>query len=282
MHFERYVRRNGVRLIFLLAFFLSFAGESYSLEPLTALDDGFSLPAAGSLEEASLLFPGSESFIGGPYALLGYTAPFGMEDLAVSTFIAGVRAGKAGISLSWNGSGGDLYGDEQEKLGVSYPLLKCLSIGARLSRSAMRIRGFGGASALSGDAGMVFHPAEEIFLAVSWENATGARLGESKEPLDGRTRAAASWNLPGAVTLIASLTKVRRFDPSFSGGCFMKVWDSLTVGVLGANAPNRMEFLASLLVKGLKFSYRGSYQGDLGFSHGFSVGLCGGSGRSAK
>jgi hypothetical protein len=275
MHFERYMRKICSRLIFLVMFFLSLAGKSYSLEPLTALDDGFSLPADGSMEESSLFFPGSELFIGKPFALIGYSTPFGMEDLAVSTFIAGAQAGRIGFSISWNGSGGDLYGDEQEKLGFSYSLLKSISLGARLSRSAMRIRGFGNASTFSADAGLIIHPVESFYLAVSMENATGARLGESKEPLDGRTRAAASWSLPGAVTLIGSLTKVCRFDPSFSGGCVMKVWDSLSVGVLGANAPNRMEFLSSLLVKGMKFSYRGSYQGDLGFTHGVSVGWSG-------
>jgi len=273
------MQRSWIQVIFLLFFIFSFTGETFCLEPLTSLDDGFSIPGDGSMEEASLLFPGSESLIERPYAVLGYSVPFGLEDLAVSSFIAGSRFGKTGISLSWNGSGGDLYSDEQEKLGISYHLSKSIHLGARLTRNALHIQGFGRASAWSGDAGMIFHPADSFYLAVSYEDVAGAELGESKEPLDGRSRAAVSWNLPGEVTLIGSFTKVRRFDPSCSGGCVLGIGETLNFGIAGANEPNRIEFLSSIMVRNLKFSYRGSFLGDLGFTHGFSIGLGGGKGK---
>jgi hypothetical protein len=260
-----------MRIIFLLPLFIFFTGKVLCLEPVTALDDGFSIPYSGSMGEASFNFPGSESLVDGPYALLGYAAPFGLEDLAVSTFIVGARSGKTGISLSWNGTGGDLYHDEQEKIGISYSVLKSLHMGVRLTRNAMRIKGFGEASAWSGDVGVIFHPSEPLYFAFLREDVAGAVLGESKEPLDGRSRAVASWSLPGEITMIASVTKVRRFAPSLSGGCILGIWEVLDVGISGANEPGRIEFFSSIMVKNLKFSYRGSFQGDLGSSHGVSV-----------
>ena len=47
--------------------------------------------------------------------------------------------------------------------------------------------------------------------------------------------------------------------------------DVLTIGVIGTNEPDRLEFLCGVQVKGTVFSYRGSYHRDLNMSHGFSI-----------
>jgi hypothetical protein len=271
------MQRGGMRvtLFFALALALALTGKIMALEPISALDDGFSAPSGSSMEEASFLFPGSESFVLEPYALIGYTVPFGMEELAATTFSAGMRAGTTGLSLSWNGSGGELYRDEQEKIGISRPLVRNLHAGVRLVRTAMHIRGFGDASTWSGDAGMVFRPVEAVCLAVSRENIAGACLGESKEPLAGRSRAAMSWSLPGSFSLLASWTKIRGYDPSWSAGCTIGISDALYAGAAAASEPARIEFMSAVVLKRMKFIYRGSYHSDLGFSHGFTVGWYG-------
>lgn len=246
-------------------------GISSALEPVTALDDGFAIPSPPAMSEAAASWPGSELFAGGPFAVVAWNAPYGMTDLAVSTAVAGTRIGRAGISASWSGTDFDLYGDDHETFGFSYLFGGRLAIGARIARSALRIEGFGTASATGVDAGFVFRPTERLVLAAAMEDLTGAELGESREPLDGNTRAGVTWTVPGSCILLASVSKTRRFDASFSGGVLMETAPSLTVGVLGANEPDRVEFLAALGGKGLRFSYRGSFHRDLGFTHGFSV-----------
>lgn len=261
-----------LRLPLVFVVFLLFAPDSArSLEPATALDDGFAAPSPSTLAEASLSYPGIEAFISRPFSVVAWSAPFGMNDLAVTTAAAGGRIGGAGVFFSYTGTGFDLYGDDQERLGIALPFGSRLAAGARVTRSALRIRGFGDASVWSADLGAVFRPVPDVFLSASFEDLAGAELGESKEPLDGRSRFAASWRIPGTATILASVTKVRRFDPSLSAGVLMELSPSLTAGVLGAGEPDRIEFLAAV-TRGARFSYRGSFHRDLGFTHGFSIG----------
>lgn len=267
-------QRNTYRVVFtpLAAILFLFAIPVSALEPVTALDDGFALPSAGTMTEAALSWPGSEAFAAGSFALLAWTAPFGVRDLAVTTAAAGSRIGNAGVFLSYSGTGFDLYSDDTEKIGVSWALSRRLAAGARLTRTALRIEGYGNAAAWSADAGVVFRPSDAVALAVSVEDLAGAELGSSREPVDGRSRVGASWRIPGSFTLLASVTKVRRFDPSLSAGVLAEITPSFTAGVLGAGEPDRIEFLAALDLQRLRFSYRGSFHRDLGFTHGFSLG----------
>jgi len=132
-------------VIILIALFLS--EDVCALEPVSALEDGFSVPSGTSMAEASHSYPGSESYITGGFVSGAWRVPFGVENLAVTTLLAGVNAGKIGLSVSYSGSGFELYGEEQEKLGVSFTTLTGVSTGIRITRNAMRIRGFGNASA---------------------------------------------------------------------------------------------------------------------------------------
>jgi hypothetical protein len=267
-------KRSTFRRFFipLAAFLFPFFSSSYALEPISALDDGFAMPSFFTLAEAAYAWPGSEALSGGPFALLAWSAPFGVQDLAVTTAAAGGRFGRTGIFLSWSGTDFDLYGDDQEKIGISYLFAPKLAAGVRATRNALRIAGFGSASTWSGDAGLVYRPGEALTLAASVEDLAGAELGDSREPLDGRARVGLSWRIPGTATLLASMTKVRRFDPSFSAGILAEVAPAFLAGVLGANEPDRVEFLGALKVRSLRFSYRGSFHRDLGFTHGFSLG----------
>ena len=246
-------------------------GNVSAIEPVTAIDDGFALPSQKSMIEGSLLYPGSESYLTGCFALYAWSVPFGVEDLAVTSAHAGIRSGKAGISFSFNSSGFELYGEEQEKIGLSYSPVESVSAGVRLTRNAMRIKGFGRADAISADMGVIVHPCEAVFLAASLEDIADAELGESKEPLDGISRFAATWAVSNHITILSSVTKVRRFDPSFSAGFSGEILGVLTLGVAGGNEPDRFEFLGTVTVSGLHFTYRGLHHRDLGMSHGFSM-----------
>ena len=249
-----------------------FLGSSISaFEPVTALDDGFAVPSQTGMVEAVLSYPGAESFAEGVFALGAWSVPYGIEDLAVTTCHAGMNCGKAGFSISYSGSGFELYGDEVEKLGVSYALFRNASAGVRITRSAMHISGFGNAAAWSCDAGVILRPFDSVYIAGVVEDITQAELGESSEPLDGRSRFMASWSTTGGVTFISTITKVRRFNPSISAGLTVRALDVLTLGILGANEPDRFEFLCEVTAKGMRFSYRGSYHRDLDLSHGFSL-----------
>ena len=272
-----------MRLTLPLAFVLAalMPASAHSFEPLSALDDAFAIPSPRSLAEGVLHYPGSESLLRGTFVVLARSVPFGVEDLAVSTVSAGGCLGGVGVSLSYSGSGFDLYGDEQEKAGCSLLLGGGLSAGARLTRNAVRFKGFGEASAWSADIGAVWHHASAVYIGASLEDIARAKLGESREPLDGCARASFAWAPVGGAALFASVTKVRRFDPSVSAGCMIEASSALLLGAAAGNEPDRIDFLAVVTVRGARFSYRGSFHRDLGFSHGFSLGW-GGAGRIAS
>lgn len=259
-----------IKVLFFIIVFLKVNSAS-ALETVTAFDDGFAVPSADGMVESSILYPGAESLISGGFAVCGWSVPFGIDDLAVTSFHAGMNFSRAGLSLSFNTSGFDLYGEEQEKFGLSFSPFKCVSTGVRITRNAMHIKGFGHASAFSADMGVVFHPLATVCIAASFEDIANAELGESHEPLDGLTRFAASWNASEQITLLCSLTRVRRFNPSFSGGFTAKIMNALTIGVVGGNEPDHFDFLGTVTVSGMQFSYRGSHHRDLGMSHGFSI-----------
>lgn len=261
--------RSAVRALFIIVFVS--AETALAWEPVGALDDNFAVPTPGMLTESGMSFPGCESLIRGPYAVLAWQEPYGMRDLAVTTVHAGASAGKTAASISFTSSGFDLYGDEQEKLGLSYLLHDGLSAGVRITRSAMRIKNFGDASAFSADAGLVCQPFKTLVLAVSVEDLFGATLGDSREPLDGAARLSAAWNALEGFTILGSMRNVRRFDTSFTAGFVTDVAGPLTIGACGGTEPDRIDFLAAVTLGGLRFAYRGSWHRDLGMSHGGSL-----------
>jgi len=261
------MRAAGIAILFV---FLS--PHAHALEPVTALEDGFAVPSGATMVEANVSYPGAETHAGGVFAAGAWSVPYGVGELAVTTGLAGFCAGRFGFSLVYSGSGFDLYGDEQEKLGFAVRLGGGVSAGLRVTRYAMRIKGFGHASAWSSDAGFVFHPHESLYLACSCEDLASAEIGETREPLDGRLRLAASYRMREGVTVLASLSKVRMFGPSLSFGMLFEVADVLAVGVTAAGEPDRFEFLCRVGRRAAEFSYRGSYHRELGMSEGFSVG----------
>jgi len=265
----------GLHKLFLLAFVaicLEVPGISMAMEPASAFEDAFTAPSFVAGVDAVYNYPGMESFVPSLYAAGGYTVPFGMDDLAVTTAFAGVQRGKVAGFASFSGSGFDLYGEEHAKLGLSYSPLKTLSAGLRLTRSAMNIKGFGDASSLSADAGVVVRPHRRVFIAAALEDIAGAELGESREPLDGRTRLAVSWLSPADVTLFLTASKVRRFDMSLTVGFIAEMTEVLSFGFAGASEPDRIEYFCGIRVKNARFAYRGWYHGELGETHGFSLG----------
>jgi len=248
------------------------ASSARAFEPVTALDDAFAIPSSLTILESVHNHPGSEPFLKGTTALIARSVPFGVDELAVVTGTAARRFGRFGASVSFSGTGFDLYGDDAEKGGISMLVGRGFSTGVRLTRYDMRIKGFGNASAWSADAGVVWHPGEKVWLAASVEDIAGARLGESREPIDGRVRASASWTVaPGAVLFIETV-RVRRFDPSTSAGFMVEPTPYFLVGAAGGSEPDRIDFLGAVAVRGARFSYRGSFHRELGFSHGFSMG----------
>jgi hypothetical protein len=245
--------------------------SAWSFEPVTALDDPFAAPIPSCMAEGTATYPGSESLIHGPFAAIARSVPFGVDELAVTTAAAGGAFGGIGVFLGYSGTGFDLYGDECEKAGFSLPVGGGLAVGARLTRNAVRIKGFGEASAWSTDFGAVWRPSTKITAAASFENASGSRLGESKEPIDGRSRAFLAWSPSNAATLFCSVVNVRRFDPSASFGCTVEASRSLLIGAAAGNEPDRIDLLAAVSVRNVRFSWRGSFHRELGLSHGFSL-----------
>ena len=247
------------------------AGNAIALETVTAFDSALNVPSAGNLAEPSMLYPGAESFAGGGFAAVGWSVPFGVEDLAVTSFHGGRGFGRAGVSFSLNASGFDLYGEDQEKLGLSFVPLENLSAGVRITRNAMRIKGFGQASAVGADLGVVYHPFETVYVSASVEDVAGAQLGESREPVDGQRRCSVSWLASEQIMFLCAVSKVRRYDPSFSAGFTASILRVLSVGAAGGNEPDRFDFLGTVTAAGMRFSYRGSHHRDLGMTHGFSI-----------
>ena len=88
--------------VFVLCLLLS--GQASAFEPVSALDDGFAVPSNGTMTDASLFYPGAESYIRGSFASGAWSLPYGIDELAVTTGPAGIGTGKAGLSLSFSGS----------------------------------------------------------------------------------------------------------------------------------------------------------------------------------
>lgn len=241
-----------------------------ALEPVCAVDDPFAMPGAGGAAETVFAWPGSECAMQGAFGAAAWSVPYGISELATGSAVAGIHRGPVAVSGVFNSSGFDLYGEDSEKIGVAYMPARFVSVGARLTRQAMRIEGFGQAAAWSADAGVVFGPWRSLTVSAAVENIAGAELGRSREPVDGRLRAGAVWS-PGPVRVLAEVSKVRRFGTAIEGGFLADVHESLTVGVAGGSEPDRFMALCSLRVSGASFSYRGSWHPELGMTHGFSI-----------
>ena len=258
-------------LFIMLSALLLFYGVASAYEPVSPFDDVFGVPSKNTVIDSASDFPGSEGYIGKGFATLGWKAPFGIDELATTSLAGGINFRKAGVFASVNSAGFDLYGEEQEKIGLSYSPIGFISIGMRLTRNAMRIKGFGDADALGTDIGIVAKPIEGLYIGISMDDITDSELGESKEPVDSAKRFSVSWETPGGFTVIAKSVKNERFKTSFSGGFMTEIYNVLTLGAGGGNEPDRIEFICGAALSKLKFIYRGSNCRELGMSHGFTM-----------
>jgi len=247
----------------------AFAPAAAAFEPVFAIDDGFSIPMLSGGVETSLHAPGAETLLDGYGAALGYTTPFGMSDLSITTVHAAADFGFWGVSATYSGSGFDLYGDECEKAGFAVHPLGWLHCGGRITRYALRIEGFGDASTVTGDAGFVLTPYRSIVIAGVWEDLANAELGESKEPIDGCRRFSVGYDAGDGVTLLCGYRDAGRFEPSYYGGAVAHMGGQLDLGACGCSEPDRLEFMARLHIRGMTGAYRGSYHRELGMTHGF-------------
>ncbi len=246
-------------------------GSAAAFEPVSAFHDGFAIPGVYGGSGAVYSFPGWEAFGRGVTLAGGWFMPHGMEELSTTTGCASYGWERVGLSASFSGTGFDLYGDEMAKAGIAFRPVSWIAGGIRLTRCAMRIEGYGSASAMGADTGFVVRPREGIFVSAAYEDITGAELGRSEEPVDGRMLASFCWRAAPGASLVASVSKVRRFDPSMSAGIITEILDSLTLGIIGANGPDRFEFLCGVSPGRSRFSWRGTYHRELGMTHGFSI-----------
>jgi hypothetical protein len=274
MRIERCLYGGGVRgfvLFIVLSASIIFSGAAFAYEPISPFDDVFGVPSKETFIDSASDFPGSEGYAGKGFAALGWKTPFGIDELATTSLTGGINFGKAGAFASVNSAGFDLYGEEQEKIGLSYAPFGFISFGMRLTRNTIRIKGFGDADALGADIGIVAKPVEGLYIGASMDDITGAELGESKEPVDSAKRFSVSWETPGGFTLIAKSVKNERFKTSFSGGFMTEIYKVLTLGAGGGTEPDRIEFICGAAMSKLKFIYRGSNCRELGMSHGFTM-----------
>jgi len=246
--------------------------DSVALEPADAFEDGFTAHAPATGAAALYAYPGTEALTGGVTAGVGWREPFGMNELAVTTVAVGAGFGRGfGVSAAYTGTGFDLYGEDQEKVGVAWAPLPWIGAGVRAVRTAMRIDGFVNASVWSVDAGMVARPVDTLVLSCAVENAGDAELGASKEPLDGKTRAGVTWLPSDDTSLFVAVADTRRYRASATAGALAGLYDILTVGVCGSNNPGRISFLCGVTVMSTVFSYRSEYHRELGMTHGFTI-----------
>jgi len=88
MHLKDYAEKQNNNFFSIFSFFL-YPKKAICLEPVTPLDDGFSIPCAESMEKHRFSFPAAISLMRKAISVLGYSYAFEMEDLAVRSFIAG-------------------------------------------------------------------------------------------------------------------------------------------------------------------------------------------------
>jgi len=246
--------------------------DAAALEPVDAFEDGFAVHAPATAVAALYAYPGTEALTEGVTAGVGWREPFGINELAVTTVAVGAGIGRGfGVSATYTGTGFNLYGEDQEKIGLAWAFFPRIGIGVRTVRTAMRIDGFGNASAWSFDMGVVARPVDTLVLSCAVENAGDAELGASKEPLDGKTRAGVTWLPSDDTTLFVTFADTRRHQASTAVGALADIYGILAVGVCGSNNPGRISFLCGVNVIDTVFSYRGEYHRELGMTHGFTI-----------
>jgi hypothetical protein len=238
--------------------------QTFSYEHTSPFDSGLAVPGSG-LPSSSAHYPGSEVFGASFSGCMGWDRPMGMEDLEQTSFYLSSTFNNWGFYTSAGESGFDLWGADQEKFGLSYRVSE-LGAGARLSRTSMRIRGFGKDDCWSIDAGATFRVGKGMVVSFSGENITGEHFSPSGGELARILRGGISSRVSDEAVIVFYSEKSGGYSVSSGIGAIFRVADALNLGVMANNHPSRYEFIASVKTRSFVLEWKRIYHQEIEFN----------------
>lgn len=106
---------------------------------------------------------------------------FMLQELASYTAVAAVKTKSGNFGLQANYSGFSSY--NETKLGLAYgrKLGNRINAGMQFNYNGIRIAGYGTASAITVEAGTIFHLTEQLSAGIHVNNPVGGKFGNNKE-----------------------------------------------------------------------------------------------------
>jgi hypothetical protein len=198
---------------------------------------------------------------------------FMMPELPVYKVAMDLPTTSGNFGLALNYAGQSLFNHTELKLAYGRSLGPQIDLGAGFNYSMIKIPAYGNASAISYNAGLIFHLSGEFHAGIELNNPAGALFGkEHKEKLPGKYSVAFAYEISSLVLISADVSKSEQQPVSVNGGIHYGFENNRLFARFGFSSATSLWFLGTgFLWKKMRIDVTGSVHPQLGITPGVLV-----------
>jgi hypothetical protein len=228
---------------------------AYSLNHVDVFSFTANQASLAQLKNSSVGLYGERRFL--LNELNNYTATIGLT----------TKTGNFGIKANYSG-----FSDYNEtQLGIAYgrKLGSRLDVGAQFNYSGIQIAGYGNASAISFEAGTIFHVSEKLHAGVHVNNPVGGKFGkEQQEKLTSVYSFGLGYDASSKFFIIAEIEKEEDQPINVNAGFQYKFIPQLLVRAGMSSATSSAWLGVGVTLRSFRFDITSSYHSQLGLTPG--------------
>jgi len=199
--------------------------------------------------------------------------PFGLKELAHGAFSFAEPTRAGAFAVSGNRLGFELYREVTLTGSFSTTPSDGFHAGINVNYFSLSIAGYGSASALGLDAGLLVELTADVFWGASAFNINGPSIGQAKERLPQVFATGVSYKPLHEATLAVDVVKDIRYPMEFRVGLEYRLLDVLHLRAGSVTEPSSLHGGVGLTYQFFQLDYAITDHPDLGMTHQFSVSI---------
>jgi hypothetical protein len=176
-------------------------------------------------------------------------------------------SGNFGLNVNYSG----FAGYNESKIGLAYArrLGNKMDVGVQFNYNGIKAAGYGKASAISFEAGTIFHLSEKFHTGFHVNNPVGGKFGKAhSEKLPSVYTAGFGYDVSEKFFFSVEMIKEEDQDVSVNTGLLYKIVPPVRIRVGISSATSSLSFGIGLCLDNLRFDIAASYHPQLGISPG--------------
>jgi len=207
-------------------------------------------------------------------ALAGVSLTPGLFNLPELSLLEGVLVVPftgAAAGFSFARFGGELYRETEGALSLAAVITEGAALGASARLLHLAIPGYGSASSVAVDLGLVARLGPAFTFSMEAANCTGATIGLCREEIPRSLGAAIEWNVEHLFSLVAEIRKERSLPAALTWGGEVSLVRGFSLRLGGTTDYPGVSAGAGLAWMRLRFDYAWRWHSSLGGTHTLSL-----------